>query len=350
MSEAAVRAALAAQAGHCERLGSPFTARLCGALALHLDRTGPIGRRVLDWPGVPDAGGDALPLRLAGGLHALVRRGRLPALARLYPPHPLPEPEALWAAVAAALDEAADDLAPWLDGAPQTNEVARSALLMAGLAVVSAATGLPVSLLELGASAGLNLVLDRYAYDLGGRALGAPSSPLRLAPPWQGGSPPAAAVVVRGRRGVDLNPLDVTAPADRERLMAYIWPDQPERLARTGAALALAQADPPALDRADAAAWLEARLAEPPEPGVARVVQHSIALQYFPDAAKRRVAAALAAAGERAGPDAPLAWLRFEHEPELGAPSLRLRLWPDGADRLLARADAHVRGVTWLGG
>ena len=93
-----------------------------------LDRSTKIGRLILDWPvGQPALQFDALPLRLAGGLHALVRRGRLPALARLYPPQPMPQGEVLWREVAAALGEAGDELEPWLARAPQTNEVARAA-------------------------------------------------------------------------------------------------------------------------------------------------------------------------------------------------------------------------------
>lgn len=348
MSEAAVRAAFAAQAGHCDRLGSPFTAALCRAVAGNLDRATAPGRRILDWPGPPDAGGDSVPLRLAGALNALVRRRRLPALARRYPPHPLPNPDALWPDVAEALAGASAEIDAWLDSAPQTNEVARAAVLMGGLAVVASETGLPLALLELGASAGLNLVLARYAYDLGGRRLGDSGSALRLAPTWEGGLPPSAPVAVRSRRGVDLNPIDVSREDGRERLLAYVWPDQSERLARTAAAIAIARADPPPLDRGDAAAWLEARLAEPPAPGVARVVQHSIAFQYFPPETQGRITAAMAAAADRAEASTPLAWSRFEVEPGAGSAALRLRLWPGGADRLLARADPHVRSVTWL--
>ena len=107
--------------------------KLCRLLGERLDRSTEAGRRVLDWPGRADAFSDALPLRLTGGLHALVRRGQAPGLAACYPPCPLPGDEALWAALAPALAD--PDLLPWLDGAPQTNEVGRSAVLMSGLLV-----------------------------------------------------------------------------------------------------------------------------------------------------------------------------------------------------------------------
>ncbi|GJE02127.1 DUF2332 domain-containing protein [Methylobacterium isbiliense] len=339
-----VRHSFAVQAGHCERLGSPFTAMLLRLVAARLTGDTALGRRILGWPGDPEA--DALPLRLAGGLHALVRRGRLPDLAALYPPA-APDPAALWEALARAFATAAD-LDPWLDSAPQTNEVARSGVLMPGLMAVAAMTGSkPIVLWEIGASAGLNLVLDAYAYELGGRAAGRPGAGLHLAPDWTGPPPPEASVRIAARRGVDLNPLDVTDAQHRERLTAYVWPDQRARLARLEAALALAAADPPPLDRGDAVAWLAERLAAPPQAGQARVVQHSIALQYLPVQGRAQVAALLSEAGARATADTPLAWLAYEFE---GGPAgLRLTLWPGGRTHRLATAHPHGQWVRWEG-
>jgi hypothetical protein len=301
-----------------------------------------VGRRVLDWPTDPVK--DALPLRLCGGLHALVRSGAAPALAALYPPHPMPDPGALWSAVRPILAQPA--LLPWLDGPPQTNEVGRSAVLMSGLLTIAARFPQPVELLELGASAGLNLLLDRYDSDLGGRHAGNPHSSVRLRPQWQGPPPPEAEVIVVGRRGVDLSPLDPRR--DGERLLAYVWPDQQERLARLEAALAVAAAEPPRVDQEDAATWLEARLAERPLPGVARVVQHSVAYVYFPEEKQARITAMMEEAGAAATEAAPLAWLRYEPEPDQELFSLRLRLWPGGEDRLLAACHPHGSIVRWL--
>ncbi|HEX8223152.1 MAG TPA: DUF2332 family protein [Allosphingosinicella sp.] len=343
-TEAAVRAAFARQAQWAEALGSPLTVRLCRLLGERLDRWSEVGRRVLDWPGDADPFTDALPLRLTGGLHFLVRRGEAPGLAACYPPAPVPDDEALWAALRPVLDR--PDLLPWLDGAPQTNEVGRSAVLMAGLLVVADAFARPVELLELGASAGLNLILDRYGYDLGGLRAGDPVSALQLKPEWTGDRPPDARVEVAGRRGVDLSPLDPRR--DGERLLAYVWPDQKRRLAQLETALGLAAPDPPLVDTGDAAPWIEARLAEPQAAGVARVVLHSIAFQYFPDQTKRRIAAAMAAAGETATSASPLAWLRYELAAGDERITLRLRTWP-GEERLLAYCHAHGSEVHWLG-
>jgi hypothetical protein len=224
---------------------------------------------------------------------------------------------------------------------------------MAGLLVIAAETGgLPFALHETGASAGLVLVLDRYEHRLGGVAAGTPGAPVRIAPAWEGDPPPAGAPVrVARRRGCDLDPLDVTSPADRERLLAYVWPDQTDRLARVEAAIGVAAADPPRLDRAEAAAWTEAALdPDAAEAGVTRVLMHAVALQYAPEGTTARIAAHAARVGAAATGEAPFAWLRFEADPEFGERgSLRLTLWPGGGERVLALGDTHGEALHWLG-
>lgn len=340
--EQTVRAAFRTQAEWCRRLDAPFTADVCDALASGLDRTTAVGRRVLDWPGEPVT--DALALRLTGGLNALVRSGELGELAMFYPPHPA---TGLAPALARALADSR--LLPWLDTAPQTNEVARSGVLMPGLLTVAAATGLPLALFELGASAGLNLRLDRYAYRLGTLATGPADAPLTIAPEWHGPPPPRGEVRIASRRGVDLSPVDLTDTEARERLLAYVWPEQSERLHRLEAAIAAFVADPVALDRADAADWVEAEVRT--AAGAATVVFHSIAWHYFPAATAARIAAHFVTTGASATVDAPLAWLRFEFDSIAAgtAPALRLALWPGGEDRLLAHAGPHGASVTWSG-
>jgi hypothetical protein len=213
---------------------------------------------------------------------------------------------------------------------------------------VAAGTGLPLALLELGCSAGLNLVPDLYQYRLGGMEAGAAESGLTLAPEWEGGDPPLARVVVADRAGVDLNPLDVSDPAQRQRLLAYVWPDQPERLDRMARAMAIAADTPLRIVGGDAADFVEEEAW--PREGVAVTVFHSIAFQYFGAETQERISRHMGRAGEAATAKAPLAWLRFEMDPGApdAPPTLRLRLWPDGEDRLLARAHPHGRTVHWL--
>jgi hypothetical protein len=333
------------QAHWCTALGSPFTALLCTLVADRLDPATPFGRRLDGWPGSPQD--DALMLRITGGLHAMVRAGKAPALMALYPPAPMPKPDALWAALAPIL--AGKALLPWLDSAPQTNEVARSGVLVPGFLTIAAETGLPLALLELGCSAGLNLVPDRYACRLGTVEAGNPESCLRLEPVWEGADPPAAPLQIESRAGVDLNPLDLHSPDARNRLLAYVWPDQPQRLERMARAIAITAEDMPEIVKGDAADFVEARVH--PRKGVTTTVFHSIAFQYFPQSTQARIEAQMEMAGARATAAAPLAWLRFELEPGADSgvpPSLRLKLWPGGEDRLLARAHPHGKLVHWL--
>jgi len=334
------------QATHCQRLGSPFTAHLCRRLPEVLDPATPFGRRVAEWP--LDPVDSALALRVCGVLHRAVRAGLAPGLGALYPPESetgLP----LDAALAEVLGAPDSGLLPWLDSAPQTNEVARSGVLLGGLLTIAADTGLPLALMEIGSSAGLNLHVDCYAYDLGTAGLwGMAGAPVTITCDWNGTPPPLQAPLrVVDRAGSDLAPVDPTDAEARERMLGYIWPDQPLRLARAGAALAHAAAHVAAVTRAEASDWVEARLREPPRPGVARVLMHSIVWQYLPTSTQRRVTVAMVATGQAASRETPLAWLRLEPDGDARTAAVLLTLWPGGAVRELGRGDWHGRFVGW---
>ena len=239
-------------------------------------------------------------------------------------------------------------LAEWLTSPPQTNEVQRSAALIAGLAVAAQRFDLPIELLELGASAGLNLNLDRFHHVLGETRLGEASA-VELKPEWRGPSPPAAMPEIVTRAGVDRNPIDVRDPAIAERLIAYVWPDQIERVARIEAAIAIARAHPPEIERGDAGDWIEARLATPQPGGVVRAVMHSVFWQYLPPATQARIDTAIRAAGERATPQCPLVWLSFEPKQNLWTMALTLRTWPGGEEQELALCHPHGASIEWKG-
>ncbi len=346
--ETKVRQAFRAQAEWCRKLGSPFTALLCDLAAEHLERSTAIGEEILDWPGDPDSKADSVPLRLAGALNGLVRKGLLPELKRLYPPNPLPAGDILWPKVQDALANAEANIAPWLALAPQTNEVGRSSILFAGLCWLAARYPLPMRLYEVGASAGLNLNLDRYAYRFGEDVFGAMGAALFLTPEWEGPAPPNLSPRVASREGCDISPIDAASLKERERLLAYVWPDQVQRVKRLTAALSIAEHHPVKIERADAANWVERKIATTPASGEQQVLFHSIAFQYFPKESQERIAAHMERAGASASRDAPLTWLRFEIDPELDkAFSLRLRLWPSGEDHLLATGDPHGSWVKW---
>ncbi len=353
LSDEETREIFRVQAGWCAKLGSEFTAQVLLTVGEVLDRSTLCGRTVFDWPGNPQGTSDALALRLAGALHGLVRAGRLPELAKLYPPHPLPSKIVLTKALRRAIVEADEELCKWLAFAPQTNEVARSSLLYCGMGVIARETGLSLSIFELGASAGLNLLMDCFAYKFGNRELGYKGSGVYLSPLWHGPVPDIKEPHIIERAGCDLNPLNVADPAHRARLLAYIWPDQGERLARTEAAIEIARSVLPRIQSCDGADWVERTFPANVKSKTAQVLFHSIAFQYFPEVAQNRITAHMQKVGAEATPDAPVAWLSFEHFDSLG-PTLTLRLWrgdkSDGETRVLAEANnAHVHKVKWLG-
>ncbi|MHC0053416.1 DUF2332 domain-containing protein [Actibacterium sp. D379-3] len=340
-----LRAALLHQADSCAALGSPFTARLLRLTADRLRPGMPVADRMLTWQGDLGPGGQSVPLRFAGALHGLVLSGEAPDLAAAYPPHD-PTDDALWQAVSGALTAQEDRLQRWLDSAPQTNEVRRSAPLIAAGHWLSARYGLPLIVSEIGASAGLNLMWDRFALALPDGRRGPRDAALVLDPDWRGDLPPLAAPRIADRRGVDLNPLDPANPADALRLRAYIWPDQPDRLARTEAAIAAARAP---VDRADALDWLGPRLARQ-YPGHLHLIYHTIAWQYLPAQAQAKGNAIIDAAGARASAEAPLARFAMEADGMTPGAALTLQLWPEGQVLSMGRVDFHGRWVDWQSG
>ena len=344
--EAENRECFRIQAGYCEAMAAPITARLCTALAEALDRTTRTGARVLDWPGEPVA--DAVALRLVGGMHALHRAGTAGALSRVFDGSetaagPVAE------IVAAALRGHDDALYPWLDGPPQTNEAGRSAGLMTGLLHVAERFGPAIEVIEIGSSAGLNLLIDRYAFDLGGVRKGPADAPVTIRPEWRGPTPPDVPIAIARTRGVDVAPIDVADPAAAARLAAYAWVDAPERVARIERGIAMIRARPVALDQSDAADWVEARLAEPQPAGTTRVLMHSVVWQYLGDAGRARIRAAMAAAGERASAGRPLAWVMMEPNRDLHRHEVRVRCWPgERPMELVALTHAHGAWVEGL--
>jgi hypothetical protein len=336
------------QAKGSEDLGSPFTARLCRLLADRLEPDGAFAKRIAGWPG--DARADAMSLRAVGGLHAVARSGRCPALSAVYPPNKV-DADAIWSGVSAAIAQEDAFLSAYLDGPPQTNEVARSNVVLGGCLYIAAETSLPLELFEIGSSAGLNLGFDRYRYDFGVGRWGADDAAVRIATRWEGAGPDLATpLTVLDRAGCDLRPIDPAAPADRERLLSYIWPDQSERLARAEAALSLAAKSETRVERADAGDWLAARLAAPASPHRTRVVFHTIVWPYLPDDTKARLTSAIGDAGARATADAPLAWLRMEPDDVDGSAAIHVTIWPSGKSRMLGRTDFHGRWTSWTNG
>lgn len=346
-SEVAVRLSFLEQAELCERFGSPFTARLIRTLHDVLDRTTLTGRAILDWSGPPGATGDALALRIAGALHGLARSNWANEVTALYPPNAGIADAAFRNGLACALEKYDASLLPWLACAPQTNEVGRSVALFTGILEVSKYTSLPLALHEIGSSAGLNLILDRYRYDINGEIFGDERSPLTLKPGWTGPQPRNVILRIGSRRGCDVSPIHLTDPQARERLKAYVWPDQYERHERLSAAIDILLKDPPQIDESDALAWVRNVVGENRPRGQAVILMHSLTFSYLSDAAKGALREHMQTVGRSATPDRPVAWVAYELG-EDRVTRLTLQMWPEGAEYVLARGHPHCTQMTWV--
>jgi hypothetical protein len=345
-AQAVLARRLRTQATACVALGSPLYGALMERAAVDVEAGGPVFDVLAGHDG--DPADYLVPLRLFGGLHRLALEGRAPALAAHFPSVGGDgDSTAAWPALLETVRREAPRLRAALGTPPQTNEVGRSAALLVGFHAVGAETGRPLRLLEVGASAGLNLRFDHYRYDVGPRAAGDPASPVRFPSSWfEGTWSFPLEVTVAERRGCDASPIDPRRADDRLRLLSYVWPDQAARFELLEAALAVAQRVDVPLDACDACDWLDARLEGTGE-GLATVVFHSVFIRYLTDAGRARLRTVIAEAGRRATARAPFAWLRMEAGRGLQT-EVRLTQWPGGRERVLATAGYHGRPVRWL--
>lgn len=301
------------QAGYCDGR-SPLYAELCRWLAED-PRIGEIA---------PDLHWD-LPLRLLGGLHYLVLAG-----------------DASWEDAGAALDRHADFLARWTaEQDVQTNEVQRAWALLPGF--LSLADGRPFDLLELGSSAGLNLLWDRYRYLYSTGTWG--ESALELA--GDDRVPPPAALLdrrveVARRRGIDLSPVDATSDRGARLLQSFVWPDQSDRAERLRRAIHVIREDPPELMRGDYVDTLPDLLADRIE-GTQLVVFQTASTMYLHEEAMRRLRGAL----HEAARSEPISYLGTARGPDDGGFALEVERWPGGARERLGVFDFHGDWLEW---
>jgi hypothetical protein len=299
------------QAGWAAKLGSPMYEALLHRMAEDVRAGGPC-LAALE-PHMPRSRMLA-PLLLLAALHRMVLEGQLPAAARFYPSAGGQRDEdALWPHLLEAVPHAV------LPAGVQTNEVERARALLPGFLEVVRETRWPLRLLEIGASAGLNLRWDHFPF------LDVP-----------------ATVRIAERRGCDLNPIDPTLDESRAALLCFVWPDQTERLQLLVEMIELARRVPAPVDRSDAVDWLRIHLADA-RPGMATIVYHSVVLPYLTEEHRENLRRLMEDAGSRATADAPLAWLSME--PGGDQADVHLTLWPGGERRLIAQAGFHGRDV-----
>ena len=296
------------QAGWAAKLGSPMSEGLLRRMAEDVRAGGPC-LAALE-PHLTRTRMLACQLLLAA-IHRMVLEGQLPEVARFYPSvGGQAGVDALWPHFLEAVPRAV------LPASVQVNDVERSRALLPGFVEVVRHTGLPLRLLEIGASAGLNLRWDHFPF------LDVPATV-------------RAMIHVDERRGCDLNPIDPTLDQSRPALLCFVWPDQTGRFQRLAEALEIARSVPATVDRADAVPWLQTHLASP-RPGVATVVFHSVVMPYLTEEGRENVRRVIEDAGGRATSGAPVAWLSME--PGAGRAEVHLTIWPGGERRLIAHA------------
>lgn len=334
------------QSNACARLGSQFSSDLLLRAKSDAASDGPVRALLLPWQqaSFEEANSAAVPLRLLAAIHALVLLGDEPELAASYPPNKM-DVDQVWSLARNALVRRQSDCADFMSHEPQTNEVRRSLCLLGGFLEVAHKTQLPLRCFELGASAGLNSNWDRFYYQIGNREWGPPSSTVKLSCEWRGAVPPIQSpVLVEEKCACDRRPVDLRNRQEQLRLIAYVWPDQLDRLERLRTAITLAQQDQELLvESADAHVWAERAI---PREGCATILFHSVMWQYLPSNYQLRLKHVIEGLGHSATEKAPFAWLRMEP----GSPKfeVRLTLWPGGDDRLLAVVHPHGAWVNWL--
>lgn len=336
------------QAAQCASYGSPLMEALLNGAADDFRSAGVVTDLLA--PHADDPAGSVPSLRFAGALHRLVLERKAPELALHYPSVGGTAPaEDLWPAAERTCREHLDELRELVKRTVQTNEVGRSAALYGALLMI----GGPIRLLEIGASAGLNLRCDSYAYALSaGRVYGDLSSPLRLVDPWNGTIASASSFPeIVERTGCDPNPIDAATLDGRTTLTSYVWADQVERLERLRAGIKIARRVPAVVEKAGALDFLTRALAELPE-GLTTVVWHSVIWQYVDPDERAAVDALLAEAGARATDTQRLARVSLEPQRVGGGDytfQVHVQTWPGGERVHVANASGHGPPVLWNG-
>jgi hypothetical protein len=317
------------QARGCEALGSPFSARLLESATADLEAGGPVWDALSGFEA--EDRGSAIALRLLSPVHRKVLAGELPQLDRHYPSTGGDgDATAAWPAFREFVSGNVGWVRKELERPCQTNEVGRSAALIGGFLEVSHRSRKPLRILELGASAGLNLRWDRYFYRSPDGGWGEDSSPVHFTHSFEVAPPLNRAVDVVERRGCDLNPIDPTSEEGKLLLRSFIWADQLARLSQLDGAIEVAAQLPVEVERIGAADFLDRELATRRD-DVATVVYHSVFMQYVSEPERERIAAAIEGAR--------VFYLRMEP----AYPLFEVRL----DDELLGTSHAHGTNVRW---
>jgi hypothetical protein len=346
MSDASVEEKLLWQSAACAEMGSTLYAKMLECAAAEYRAGGPIAKF---FDADPRRAAMSLPgLRLLGALHFLALDGSAPELAAHFPSCGGDgDAVAAWHTASGLIARDTHEVGVLFAEDLQTNEVARATVLLAGLHEIHRQTQLPIRLLDIGASAGLNARLDRYRYEGDGWSWGDPASPLVLRNSTRSGIPALidGPLPIVERAGVDVRPLDVANARHRMRLISFVWPDQPDRVTHLKAAFDVARHTPLHIERANVADWLDT--AARPRSGLVTVVMHSVVLAHLDADAHTTFFDHLRALAAQATDDAPFAWLRMESDEKDEFFETRVTLWPHEHEALIAISDGHAQDIAW---
>ena len=231
----------------------------------------------------------------------------------------------------------------------QTNEVRRCACLLPAFELVARRTQRrPLALVEIGTSAGLNLLWDQYGYDYGeGQRCGDEHASVQLHCSLRGAKRPALPAAfppVASRIGIDLNPIDVHDPAATLWLRALIWPEHDKRVQLLTNALAVAQQHTPTILAGDALALLPDVMATIPAE-TTLCLYHTFVINQFSPTAREQLAALFA--HEATKRDLYVISIAWQVDEIL---TLCLISYEDGikTEKALARCSGHARWMEWL--
>ena len=335
------------QAAHCLDLGSPLYEALLVGAADDYEAGGPT-RALLAGEDTKPAG--SMPsLRLTGALHRMVLERKAPELATHFPSVGGDAGvEGAWDAALRLIEAEPAAIAARLALPVQTNEVGRAAALLVGIIHAVKESGVrQIRLLEVGASAGLTMRLDRFRIGEGADGVGPADSPVQLERPWAAGPPDLSTLwEIVERRGCDPSPIDPLSTDGRLTLTSYVWADQTHRLERLRGALQLAESVPAPVERSTGSAWLQQRLSEPTD--AMTIVWHSVVMQYMSPEERARIDAVLASA------DLPAPLWRLGYEPaRLESGEIRFQLSATehrgkkpGKPKVIAHGEGHGPPIT----
>lgn len=309
------------------------------------------------------APGQARPVLLLSALHLLsMKHPDLPA-ARWFANHPADRPiEDAWPEISAALDEHRDELIETVSSrTTQTNEVNRATYVRAMVAAACAdLPDTPITLVELGASAGFLLGIDHYSVSVGDQQAGPVDAIVRCTADNHGAPIQLDLPPIMARIGLDANPIGPEDVADLEWLRACLWPEVPGRIDRFDAAVAHLRTDPPTLIAGDMVDDLARAIDQWRGSQTHLVVFSSWALTYVPRERRAAIADALASlpgvvswvTAEPPGCMPGLPTSTASGDDQLTGTEVGLLRWRDGVEldpQLLGRVHPHGNWVELTG-